>query len=454
MKQRIVDLLDSRAKYFTDISDYIWDNPELGFLEEKSSKALIDALNENGFTVETGLAGIPTAFKGSFGSGKPVIGFLGEFDALANMSQKDACTVEEAIVPGAPGHGCGHNTLGASCLAAAVALKTVLEENNLPGTVVFYGCPAEEQGSGKAFMARDGVFAETDIAIAPHPGDANGVMGASMLANVQIEYRFKGKASHAAAVPHLGRSALDACTLMITGVQFLREHVIQEARIHHAYLNAGGTSPNVVQADASLLFFIRAPKAATVKELYGKLNNIAQGAALMTDTSLEIEMHAGIADVAANSIVCKTISDAWGEIGYVNFSDEAKAAAKHMAPAVPGCDVNDPLNDNVPVYVKRDFCVPASSDVGDVSYCVPTGTLTYITNVKKTAMHSWQQVAQNRSAIAHEGLMHAAKVMALAGLKFIQDPALVEAAWKEHHDNGLVYDCLMPADLKPKLERE
>ena len=174
----------------------------------------------------------------------------------------------------------------------------------------------------------------------------------------------------------------------------------------------------------------------------------------MTDTSLEIEMHAGIADVATNSVVCQTIADAWAEVGPVNFSDEAKAAAKHIAPCVPGCDVNDPLNDNVPVFVKANFCVPASSDVGDVSYCVPTGALTYITNVKATAMHSWQMVAQTRSAIAHEGTINCAKVMALAGLKFIMDPALVEAAWKEHKDNGLVYDCLMPADLKPKLDRK
>ena len=453
MKQRIVDVLNSKAQYFYDISDYVWDNAELGFLEENSSAALIKALEENGFTVETGLAGIPTAFKGSFGSGKPVIGYMGEFDALANMSQKDGCTTEEPIVPGAPGHGCGHNTLGAGCLAAAFALKTVMEENNLPGTVVFYGCPAEEQGSGKAFMARDGVFADLDIAIAPHPSDSNGVSGASMLANVQVEYKFKGKASHAAAVPHLGRSALDACSLMIVGVQFLREHVIQEARIHHAYTNTGGTSPNVVQADASLLFFIRAPKAATVKELYGKLENIAKGAALMTDTTLEIEMQAGITDVIPNSVVGQVLADAWSEIGPTNFSEEAMAAAKHMAPAVPGCDVENPLNDNVPTFKKLNFCVPASSDVGDVSYCVPTGSLTYITNVKKTAMHSWQMVAQTRSAIAHEGTLACAKVMALAGLKFIQDPALVEAAWKEHHDNGIVYECLMPADLKPKLDR-
>jgi len=454
MKQRIIDVLDSKAKYFSDIADYIWDNPELGFVEHKSAKALMDALEENGFAVEAGLAGMPTAFKGVFGSGKPVIGFLGEYDALANMNQKDACLVEEPIEAGKPGHGCGHNAIGTACLASAVALKAVMEENNLPGTIIVYGCPAEEQGSGKAFMARDGVFSEMDVAFAPHPGDANAIMGVSALSNVQVEYRFKGKASHAAAVPHLGRSALDACSLMIVGVQFLREHIIQEARIHHAYLNTGGTSPNVVQADASLLFFIRAPKAATVKELYEKVNNIAKGAALMTDTSLEIEMHAGITDLVVNEVLGNLVAETWADLGPINYSEEAMAAAKHIAPCVPGCDVENPLVDNIPTFKKLDIAMPGSTDVGDASYIAPTVMISHSGIVKGTPGHSWQLVAQSRSAMMHEGMMHAAKVMALSAVKLLQDPSIVEAAWKEHRDNGVTYECLMPNDLKPKLDRK
>ncbi len=454
MKQKMFDLLDSKAKYFCDIADYIWDNPELGFVEHKSAKALMDALEENGFAVEAGLAGMPTAFKGVFGSGHPVIGFLGEYDALAGLSQKDGCLVEEPIEAGKPGHGCGHNAIATACLASAVALKAVMEENNLPGTLIVYGCPAEEQGSGKAFMARDGVFNEMDVAIAPHPSDSNNIMGVSALSNVQVEYKFKGKASHAAAVPHLGRSALDACTLMITGVQFLREHIIQEARIHHAYLNTGGTSPNVVQADASLLFFIRAPKAATVKELYEKVNNIAKGAALMTDTSLEIEMHAGITDLVVNEVLGNTMAEAWAEVGPQNFSEEAIAAAKAFAPAVPGCDVENPLNNNVPTFKKLDVAMPGSTDVGDASYVAPTVMMMHGGLCKGTPGHSWQMVAQTRSVMMHEGMMHASKVMAVTALKLLQDPSIVEAAIKEHNDNGVVYESLMPNDLKPKLDRK
>ena len=454
MKQRIIDVLNSKAKYFNDIADYIWDNPELGFVEQKSAKALMDALEENGFKVEAGLAGMPTAFKGVFGSGHPVIGFLGEYDALANLSQKDAWLTEEPIEAGKPGHGCGHNAIATGCIASAVALKTVMEENNLPGTLIVYGCPAEEQGSGKAFMARDGIFDEMDVAFAPHPGDNNNIMGVSALSNVQVEYKFKGKAAHAAAVPHLGRSALDACTLMITGVQFLREHVIQEARIHHAYLNTGGTSPNVVQADASLLFFIRAPKAFQVKELYEKVNNIAKGAALMTDTSLEIEMHAGITDLVVNEVLGNLAAETWADLGPANFSEEAFAAARHIAPAVPGCDINDPILDNVPTFKKLPVTMPGSTDVGDASYIAPTVMFFYTGMVKGTPGHSWQQVAQTRSAMLHEGMLHSSKVMALTGLKLLQDPSIVEAAWKEHKDNGVTYECLMPNDLQPKLDRK
>ena len=303
-------------------------------------------------------------------------------------------------------------------------------------------------------MARDGVFNEMDVAFAPHPGDANTIMGVSALSNVQVEYKFKGKASHAAAVPHLGRSALDACTLMITGVQFLREHIIQEARIHHAYLNTGGTSPNVVQAEASLLFFIRAPKAATVKELYEKVNNIAKGAALMTETSLEIEMHAGITDLVVNEVLGTLAAETWADLGPINFTEEAVAEAKAYAPAVPGCDPENPLVDNIPVFKKLDIAMPGSTDVGDASYVAPTVMFMHSSYCKGTPGHSWQLTAQSKSAMMHDSMVHASKVMALTALKLLQDPSLVEAAWKEHRDNGVVYECLMPNDLKPKLDRK
>ena len=448
MNNRIHEILNEKAKYFSDISDYIWDNPELGYREYKSAEALKKATVELGFELVENLAGIETAFKGVYGSGHPVIGFLGEFDALAGLSQVAECTTETAINPGQPGHGCGHNALGVGCLAAAYGVKKMMEENNLPGTIIFYGCPAEEQGCGKSFMARDGVFNELDIAIGPHPGDANGVTGVSCLANIQAEFKFKGKASHAAAVPHLGRSALDACSLMIVGVQFLREHVVQEARIHHAYTNTGGTSPNVVQADASLLFYIRAPKSEQVRDMYARMQNIAKGAALMTDTTLEFTVKSAMTELIPNNVVSEIVAESFAEIGNINFSDEAMAVAKKMAPAVPGCDAENPLVDNIPTYKRIDMAMPGSTDVGDVSYIVPTAMVTYTSYVKGTPGHSWQLVAQSRSAIIHEGMMHNAKVLALAACKMMQNPETVAAAKKEFDDAGLKYDCLIPAEVQ------
>lgn len=452
MKKRIIELIDSKAKYFTDIADYIWDNPELAFKEYKSSKALTDALEENGFEVEKGLAGMPTAFKGVFGSGHPVIGFLAEFDALSNMSQKDGVAHEEPVFTGAAGHGCGHNAIGTSCVAAALAMKDVMEEEKLCGTVVVYGCPGEEGGAGKAFMARDGVFSDMDVAMAPHPSDNNFIMGISSLAVAHVEFRFKGKASHAGAAPHLGRSALDACSLMIVGVQFLREHVIPEARIHHAYLNVGGTAPNVVQADASLLFYIRAPKSSQVKEISERINDIARGAALMTGTTVEIVPHSGANNLLVNGVVGSTLASAWEEIGAQNFSKAAYDAAAVIAPAIPNCDVSAPLDESIPSFEKQNTSMSGSTDVGDASYIAPTVMFMHTGFCKCTPGHTWQLVAQSRSPIMHEGMLHAAKVMALTGLKFIKDPALVKAAWDEHKASGAIYECLIPEDVKPAID--
>lgn len=451
MKQRIIDIIDGKSEYFNAIADYIWDNPELGFAEHKSAKALTDALEENGFKTEKGLAGMPTAFKGVFGSGHPVIGFLGEYDALSSMSQKDGVTKEEPLTAGAPGHGCGHNAIGVSCVAAAVAMKTVMEENKLPGTIIVYGCPAEEGGAGKAFMAREGVFSEMDAAMAPHPAENNYIMGISALANVHVKYSFKGKAAHAGAIPHLGRSALDACSLMIVGVQFLREHIIPEARIHHAYLNAGGTAPNVVQADASLLFYIRAPKSSEVKEIFERVNDIAKGAALMTGTSLETELQSGVNNLLVNKVIGSTLQEAWAEIGPQNFSEEALSVAKKFAPVIPNCDLDKPLDESIPVFEKKDTSMSGSTDVGDASYIAPTVMFMHAALCKCTPGHTWQLVAQSRSPIMHEGMIHAAKVMALTGIKLIKDPELVKAAWKEHKESGAKYESLIPDDIKPNI---
>ena len=288
-KQTAWEEIDKKSSEIFTASDEIWGCAETAFTEEKSMKILCDVLKAEGFTVETGLADVKTAFKGTFGSGKPVIGILGEFDALSGLDQEAGATEKIVVHDGASGHGCGHNMLGTAALSAAIGIKKYLEESGKPGAVIYFGCPGEEGGSGKAFMAKGGVFANLDAAITWHPGDLTQADTGSSLANYQVAYKFYGKSAHAGGAPHLGRSALDALELMNMGVQFLREHVVPEARIHYAITNTGGYSPNVVQPYAEVLYLIRAPKNSQVEEIYQRVNKIAEGAAHMTETRVEID---------------------------------------------------------------------------------------------------------------------------------------------------------------------
>lgn len=450
MKERICKLADEKQQYLNSISDRIWDSPELGYKEFTSAKILKDALVENGFQLEENLAGIPTAFKGIYGSGRPVIGFLGEFDALANLSQQPCIAEKKPITEGAPGHGCGHNSICTTCLGAALVMKQLMEEGKLGGTIIVYGCPAEEQGCGKSFMTREGVFNELDIAIAPHPSDHNDIMGVSALANIQAEFSFTGMAAHAAAMPDRGRSALDAADLMIVGVQFLREHIIQEARLHHAYLDAGGSSPNVVQASAKLLFYIRAPKSSQVREIFERVKKVARGAAMMTDTQVEINVKSAMVELLNNDVLGNLAAECWREIGPCRFSDEAKTLAKAMAPAV-GNDSADLLDEGTPAYKRVPVAMPGSTDVGDVSFVAPTVMMMYAAATRGTPGHSWQMVSQGRSALTHEGNNQIVKVMALLGMKLLQDPELVKKAKAEFDATGLKYECLIPDEVKPEL---
>ena len=283
----IADAIDTRCQTFTDIADEIWDHPETRFEEFWSAERLASALEAEGFTLTREAGGIPNAFIASFGSGKPVIALLGEYDALAGLSQQAHCATAHATTPGANGHGCGHNLLGTAAFAGAVAVKSWLEQHGGSGTVRFYGCPGEEGGSGKTFMVREGLFDDVDAAVTWHPEAFAGMFNVSTLANIQAAWRFKGVAAHAANSPHLGRSALDAVTLMTTGTNFLNEHIIEKARVHYAITDTGGISPNVVQAQAEVLYLIRAPEMADAQQIYARIEKIAQGAALMTETTVE-----------------------------------------------------------------------------------------------------------------------------------------------------------------------
>ena len=429
MKERICRSIEEKKALYASLCDEIWANPERNFREFKAAKLLTDTLSAHGFQVEQDLAGMPSAFRASFGSGKPVVSFLAEYDALAGLSQEACCAEKKAIIPGGDGHGCGHNAMGPCCIAAAIALKEVMEQDNLPGTVVVFGCPAEETGGGKCFLARDGYFEGVDFAISPHPFPDGGFIGPT-LATIQVEYAFSGVASHAAAMPDQGRSALDAAELMVMGVQFLREHIIQEARIHHAYLDVGGTSPNVVQANAKLFFYIRAPKGKQVMEIYERINKVARGAAMMTETEVEIRHKSGLADMIPNNVLGSLLAESWAEIGPCTYSDEAVALARRMAPTV-GNTGSDLLDTSIPTYDPNAPLLSGSTDVGDVSYIVPAACLNFPGVVKGTPAHSWQWVSQAGSPIMHDGLVHAAKVLALAGTKLLTDPTLAETAREE-----------------------
>ena len=471
-KKEALQAIEREREMICAASDAVWDHPETAFQEFKSTEILCELLEKEGFSVERNLAGIQTAFSGRFGHGKPVVGILGEFDALSGLSQESESIEKVPVCEGEPGHGCGHNLLGAGSVAAAIAVKEYLEKNGKEGTVVFFGCPGEEGGSGKGFMARDGVFDELDFAISWHPGDQNEVSVGSSLANYQVFYRFFGTASHAAACPELGRSALDAVELMNTGVQYLREHAIQEARIHYAITNTGGYSPNVVQPFAEVLYLIRAPKNDQVKELFERVNDIARGAALITGTTVDIKQVAAYSDLINNETLNDLIQENLERVIPIGYTEEEldyarkfqsviteldKEGLKAIAADIGGRDrkkelLETPLWDFIVDRNSR-YGGGGSTDVGDVSWKVPTAHVYVNCYAAGTALHSWQATAQGKSSIAHKGMIAAAKVMANIGAELLLKPELVEKAkedWKEEL-NGEEYPNPLPKDLKPEI---
>ena len=476
-KKEALMAIDREREAICTASDLVWDNPETAFLEYKSMEILCDLLTKEGFEVKQNVANIPTAFTGTFGSGKPVIGFLGEYDALSGISQVAGCVEKKPLVEGANGHGCGHNLLGAGAIGAAIAMKEYLEKNGKEGTVVFFGCPGEEGGSGKAFLARDGVFDDVDFAITWHPSDVNGVWVGSTLANYQVAYRFYGISSHAAGSPEKGRSALDAVELMNTGVQYLREHIIQEARVHYAITNTGGFSPNVVQPYAEVLYLIRAPKNAQVKEIFERVNDIAKGAALMTGTKMELEFIKACSNLVDNTTMQEVMYKNALEIEREGFTTEEQAIAaeyhatfgnkkldiqeqlknfeksnKAAAEAVMAPYVDAALYDFIMPLSDVEGCMASSTDVGDVSYVCPVVQMKGLTEVAGTPAHTWQWTSQGKSSIAHKGMIFSAKVMAATAIDMYESPEKIEAAKKELSNRlgGGKYECGIPKDVMPQ----
>jgi aminobenzoyl-glutamate utilization protein B len=475
-KATLYRYLDGNLSLFTDVSDKIWDYAETAFEEFKSAALLKDALKEHGFHVEENAGDIETAFTASYGTGAPKIGILAEYDALSGLSQKGASAVREEITRGGNGHGCGHNLFAGGSLAAALALKEYLAASGKSGTVTLFGCPGEEGGSGKAFMARAGVFNGLDAAFGWHPLGVNAMMDFHTLANYQVLYKFKGIASHAAAAPHKGRSALDAAELMNVGVNFLREHVIQEARIHYAITNAGGFSPNVVQPAAEVLYLIRAPQTPQVEEIYRRINKIAKGAAMMTETDVEIQFIKACANLVPNKALSRVMYDNMTALGAPDYTKDELSFADAMAKTIDGTPLDIVLKYIPSHQADAKKCADAlegksmcggilpfyetaqpeqmafSTDVGDVSWLVPTAQVGTACCAICTPEHSWQLVSQGRTPLAHKGMLFAAKVMAASAVDVFENPALAEKAKAELKERlgSYTYTCAIPSSVTPK----
>ena len=459
IKKTAISAIDASAKLFTDIADNIWDEPELSLKEYKATELYCQALAAQGFEVTKNICGIETAFSGSYGHGAPVIGILGEFDALSGLSQQPEALSPDPVCPGGSGHGCGHNLLGAGSFAAAVAVKKYLELSGKSGTVVFYGCPGEEGGAGKAYMARDNKWSELDAALTWHPSSENQVSSGTNNSCIQVLYKFSGVAAHAAGDPQDGRSALDAVELMNIGVQFLREHMTDDCRIHYAITDAGGVSPNVVQAKSSVLYMVRANKVADSVKLQARVDEIAKGAALMTQTSFERVFIDGTAELLPNFTLEKHLHNCFAEIGVPQYSDEELGFAKMLAGTYPHSgkapglgarfdaaiekevleltdNLKKPLNDFLMPLYSGNFFSPGSTDVGDVSWQTPTAQIEVVTWPTDVPGHSWQVVSCGKSGIAHKGLLCAGKVLATAAIELFENTELLQAAKKEFSEKS------------------
>ena len=468
-QKELFDLIESRKEEVYEISDKVWEYAEPRFQEFRSAKLEADFLEANGFKVQRGLCGEDTAYLAEFGSGQPVIAMLGEYDALSGLSQEADIDEKKPIIEGGQGHGCGHNLLGAGPIASALAIKAYMEKHGTKGTLRVYGCPAEENAGGKEFLARDGAFDDVDICMSWHPGTSNFAVDSGCLANFRIFYTFHGLSSHAAGAPHLGRSALDAVELMDVGVNYMREHMIDEARIHYAIIDTGGTAPNVVQSQATVLYAIRAPKVTDVKELAERVNNCARGAALMTGTTVDIRHVAAYSDYVANDVVKNTIKKHMEELLPLDYTDEEIAYAQKFHEAITELDkVNlkktaemEAGKDwaklvDMPIwnfYQKNPGKMSGSNDAGAVSYKCPFAFFFTATSASGTPGHSWQNVAQGKGPVAKKGMLFAAKVMAAACVDFFEDPELVKAAKEEWNEvvgpDG--YPDPLPKGSKPEI---
>jgi aminobenzoyl-glutamate utilization protein B len=440
-----------RADELKAINKFIWEAAEVGLEEHRSSAKLIESLESAGFEVKKNIAGMPTAFVASYGSGKPIIGILAEYDALPGMSQK-ALPQREAVTEGAAGHACGHSALGSGALGAALAVKASMEKHKLPGTIRLYGTPAEETVIGKIYMALDGAFDDLDVCLHWHPASVNGAWAGSSKAVVSAKFTFSGTPSHAAVSPEQGRSALDAVELMNIGANYMREHVKEDSRIHYVVTDGGG-APNVIPPTATVWYFVRADDHRDVEKNFAWLNDIAKGAALMTQTKVAVQIDTDCHEIIINGPLAECMTRNLELVGPPTFTAEEEAFARRMQePLVEQFGKQFP--EALEVAVERLKAVPESSkgstDVGDVSWQVPTGGLRTTCMPSGSPGHSWQNVASTGSTIGEKGLIYAAQVLACTALDLLEQPELVSAAhadWEKQME-GRKYTSLIPAGQK------
>ena len=471
-KQKLYEIIETKSPLLTDLSDKIWEYAELSMLEYKSMAAYVQILKEEGFEVVENLCNVPTAFSGTFGSGKPVIGILGEYDALSGLSQTPGVAEKTPLEAGGNGQGCGHNLLGAGALGAAIAIKEAIAAGQLSGTVIFFGCPGEEGCAGKTFMAREGIFKNLDAAITWHPGDTNEIMYGSNAACMQFEFSFTGLAAHAAGDPYNGRSALDAAELMNVGVQFLREHMPEKSSIHYSFSDAGGISPNVVQPTAKLIYMVRSDTVQNAKTLLARVQNVAKGAALMTDTSVTWRQIDGTASTVSNQVIENILHANMEAAPLPLYTDDEIVYAKQLRSTydtskLPGTRTYEdvkvkkfvleatdngcaPINNFVFPHTPCNPFSPGSTDVGDVSWLTPTAQFTAVTWPSGSPGHSWQNVSCGKTSIAHKGLLYAAKVLAGAAADLMENAEYLKEAREEFEIAAAEgYDCPISADLLP-----
>ena len=466
----ILEHLKENDEELNYIAKEIWDHPQVALQEEFACKLLAEKMEADGFAITWGAGGMPTAFIAEWGEGSPTIGLLGEYDALPGLSQ-ELTSEKSPIDIGGPGHGCGHNLYGTACMGSVMALKSAMQREGIGGTIRFYGCPAEETLVGKTFMARDGVFDDLDAAISWHPGDTNITWNGSSLAMNSFKVNFYGVAAHAGGSPWLGRSALDGVMLMDAGVNYMREHVPPESRIH-SVVTSGGQAPNVVPAFAQIWYFVRAPKREQVEEMYQWMQDIAKGAALMTGTRHEIEFITGCYDVLPNSVMSDLLYEKMAAVDDMKFSEKERQFGRELQGTFPGgsvqrgfdwmqlstsaelnpATIDDPLWEGVFPHSPTPPLMGGSTEVADVSWITPTGQVTTTCWPLGTPGHSWQTVASSGSSIGAKGMIFAAKAMALAGLDLLTQPDLLAAAQAEFERarGGRDYVSPLPPEATPK----